>query len=167
VADRSVRLEVNGTQFEASVPVDRTLLAFLREDLGMTGTKEGCGVGVCGSCSVLVDDNLVSACLLLVVLADGAAIRTVEGLADDGVLTPLQEEFIRHGGYQCGICTPGQLVAATALLEHNPDPSPREIRSWLMGNLCRCTGYYRIVEAVSAATPGEAISTRVQGDRSS
>jgi carbon-monoxide dehydrogenase small subunit len=164
VTDPSIRLEINGRRVEASVPVGRTLLAFLRDDLGMTGTKEGCGVGVCGSCSVLVDGNLVSACLLLAVLADGAAIRTVEGLADDGELTPLQEEFIRRGGYQCGICTPGQLVAATALIEQNPQPSPDEVRSWLMGNLCRCTGYYRIVDAVSAATTDVAVTTRPQPD---
>jgi len=128
------------------------LIHVLREDLNLTGTKEGCSVGVCGACSVLVDGELMSACLLPAVLADGAAITTVEGLApDDEHLSPLQDAFIRHGGFQCGICTPGQLIAATALLTEYPKPSVDQIKSWMMGNLCRCTGYYQIVESIQAA----------------
>src|SRR4051794_14808786 len=118
----------------------------------MTGTKEGCSVGVCGACSVLVNDELLSSCLLPAVMADGAAITTVEGLApDDEHLSPLQESFIRHGGFQCGICTPGQLIAATALLAEQPSPTAEQVRQWMMGNLCRCTGYYKIVESILAA----------------
>jgi aerobic carbon-monoxide dehydrogenase small subunit len=128
----------------------------LRDELGMTGTKEGCSVGVCGACSVLVDGQLVSSCLLPAVLVDGASVTTVEGLApDDDHLSLLQDAFIRHGGFQCGICTPGQLIAATALLQEQPHPSADQVRSWMMGNLCRCTGYYQIVDSVlAAAAPG-------------
>jgi carbon-monoxide dehydrogenase small subunit len=148
----ALRFRLNGEPVEVTVPANRLLVDLLRDELGKTGTKLGCGVGVCGACSVTVDGRLLSGCLVLAVHVDGADVRTVEGLAgDDGSLSPLQESFTRHGGYQCGICTPGQLVAATALLERNPDPSEEEIREWLMGNICRCTGYYQIVEAVRAA----------------
>jgi carbon-monoxide dehydrogenase small subunit len=124
----------------------------LRDDLGLTGTKEGCSVGVCGACSVLVDGTLLSSCLLPALYADGASVTTVEGLApDDEHLSPLQESFIRHGGFQCGICTPGQLIAATALLSEVPNPSVDQVKSWMMGNLCRCTGYYQIVDSILAA----------------
>jgi aerobic carbon-monoxide dehydrogenase small subunit len=148
----SVRFELNGEPLEVTVPAERLVIDLLRDELGATGTKLGCGVGVCGACTVLVDGRPMSACLLLATQLDGTRVRTVEGLATgDGALTPLQEAFIRHGGFQCGICTSGQLMAATALLEERPSPSEEEIRSWLMGNLCRCTGYYQIVEAVRAA----------------
>jgi carbon-monoxide dehydrogenase small subunit len=151
----SLRFRLNGERVEATVPAERLLIELLRDELGLTGTKLGCGVGVCGACTVLVDGRPMSACLLLAVHLDGTEVRTVEGLAGpDGVLTPLQEAFIRHGGFQCGICTAGQLMAATALLAERPSPSEREIRRWLMGNLCRCTGYYQIVEAVQAAARG-------------
>ena len=128
------------------------LLDVLRDHLLLTGTKEGCAVGVCGLCSVLVDGTLVSGCLVPAAAAVGREIATVEGLADGGELTPVQDAFIEHGGFQCGICTPGQVVAATALLRENAAPTDYEIREWMGGNLCRCTGYQQIVEAVAAAT---------------
>ena len=128
------------------------LIDLLRDDFGLTGTKEGCAIGVCGACSVLVDGAVISACLYPAVFADGASITTIEGLAHaDGTLDRLQEAFIRGGGFQCGICTSGQIVSATALLAEQPHPSAEEVREWMMGNLCRCTGYYQIVESVLAA----------------
>jgi carbon-monoxide dehydrogenase small subunit len=152
VSEHNVRLTINGQAHQVSVPANRLLVHLLRDDLGLTGTKEGCSVGVCGACSVLVDGVLVSACLVPVVLADGSSITTVEGLApDDEHLSPLQSAFIRHGGFQCGICTPGQLIAATALLDEQPHPSAEQIKAWMMGNLCRCTGYYQIVDSILAA----------------
>jgi len=151
VSEHTIRFVLNGEEHTATVPAHRMLIGLLRDDLGLTGTKEGCSVGVCGACSVLVDDELISSCILPAVFVDGATVRTVESLASDGELTELQEAFIRHGGFQCGICTPGQLIAATALLEAVPRPTEPEVRSWMMGNLCRCTGYYGIVESVLAA----------------
>jgi len=152
VSEHRLQLSVNGQSHSVTVPANRLLVHVLREDLGMTGTKEGCSVGVCGACSVLVDGVLVSACLVPAILADGASITTVEGLApDDEHLSPLQDAFIRHGGFQCGICTPGQLIAATALLDEEPHPSADQIKAWMMGNLCRCTGYYQIVDSILAA----------------
>jgi carbon-monoxide dehydrogenase small subunit len=152
MSEHTLHVTVNGHPRSVTVPANRLLLHVLRDDLGMTGTKEGCSVGVCGACSVLVDGQLVSSCLLPAVMADGAAVTTVEGLApDDEHLSLLQESFIRHGGFQCGICTPGQLIAATALLEENPRPTESEVKSWMMGNLCRCTGYYQIVDSILAA----------------
>jgi carbon-monoxide dehydrogenase small subunit len=151
----TVSVVLNGEARSASVSTDRLLIDFLRTDLGATGTKLGCGVGVCGACSVIIDDRLMSSCIVLAATVDGATITTVEGLAaSDGELSALQEAFITHGGFQCGICTPGQLVAATALLAEDPDPREPRIREWLTGNLCRCTGYASIVRAVrAAATP--------------
>jgi len=152
VSEHNVRLTINGQPHQVSVPANRLLVHLLRDDLGLTGTKEGCSVGVCGACSVLVDGVLVSACLVPAILADGASITTVEGLApDDEHLSPLQDAFIRHGGFQCGICTPGQLIAATALLDEEPHPTTEQIKAWMMGNLCRCTGYYQIVDSILAA----------------
>jgi carbon-monoxide dehydrogenase small subunit len=152
VSEHSLQLILNGQPRTLTIPANRLLIHLLRDDLGMTGTKEGCSVGVCGACSVLVDGVLVSACLLPAVMLDGAAITTVEGLTPDGEhLNPLQEAFIRHGGFQCGICTPGQLMAATALLRETPRPTEAQVRAWMMGNLCRCTGYYQIVDSVLAA----------------
>jgi len=133
------------------VRADRRLIDVLRDDLGATGTKEGCSIGVCGSCSVLVGGELLSACLLPAVFVDGSEVKTVEGLSDGDQLSPLQDAFIREGGFQCGICTPGQLIAATALLSENSRPSEDEIREWMMGNLCRCTGYHGITRAIKAA----------------
>jgi carbon-monoxide dehydrogenase small subunit len=152
MSEHNVTVTVNGQAHSVTVPANRLLIHVLRDDLGMTGTKEGCSVGVCGACSVLVDGQLVSACLLPAVMADGASVTTVEGLAPDAEhLSPLQEAFIRHGGFQCGICTPGQLIAATALLAETPRPTQEQVKSWMMGNLCRCTGYYQIVDSILAA----------------
>jgi aerobic carbon-monoxide dehydrogenase small subunit len=141
---------LNGTKREVEVTADRLLIDVIREECGATGTKLGCAVGVCGACSVLVEGELLSACLLPAVFADGRRITTVEGLAKDE-LTPLQDAFIREGGFQCGICTPGQLIAATALLSEQPRPDRDAIRTWMMGNLCRCTGYYGIERAIQRA----------------
>ncbi len=147
-----IRVVVNGEPREVSVPPDRRLVDLLRTDLGLTGTKEACAVGVCGVCSVLVDGTLLSACLVPAIRVDGREVTTIEGIAGpDGQLSPVQEAFIAHGGFQCGICTPGQVIAATALLQDNPAPSPDEVREWMTGNLCRCTGYYGIVESILAA----------------
>jgi len=151
-----VRTLVNGEPRELRVGPDTVLLDVLRDDLGLTGTKEGCSVGVCGVCSVIVDGTLLSACLLPAVRVDGRRVTTIEGVASrDGELTGLQRAFIRHGGLQCGICPPGQILAATALLEVSQTPSESEVRDWMTGNLCRCTGYYGIVEAILAAAGGE------------
>jgi aerobic-type carbon monoxide dehydrogenase small subunit (CoxS/CutS family) len=133
------------------VRADRRLIDVLRDDLGATGTKEGCSIGVCGACSVLVGGELLSACLLPAVFVDAADVTTVEGLAQGDELSTLQDSFIREGGFQCGICTPGQLIAATALLAERPRPSDDDIREWMMGNLCRCTGYHGITRAIKAA----------------
>ena len=147
-----LRFTLNGTPRELEIAADRLLIDVIRDDCGATGTKLGCGVGICGTCSVLVDGELVSACLVPAVFVDGRSLTTVEGLAQDGELTPLQDAFIRDGGFQCGICTPGQLIAATALLREHPRPDGREIRDWMMGNLCRCTGYYGIERAIMRAS---------------
>jgi carbon-monoxide dehydrogenase small subunit len=148
---RVIRLVVNGTPREVEIPTYRTLLDCLRNDLGLTGSKEGCGVGVCGACTVLLDGRMISACIALAVFADGREVITVEGLAEDERLHPVQQAFLEMGGFQCGICTPGQVVAAKALLDAIPNPSDAEIREWMLGNLCRCTGYYKIVESIRAA----------------
>ena len=146
-----LRFSLNGAPRDVVVAADRLLIDLLRDDCGATGTKLGCGVGVCGACSVLVDGELLSACLVPAVFVDGRDVTTVEGLAQNSHLTKLQEAFVRDGGFQCGICTPGQLIAATALLAERPRPEEREIRAWMMGNLCRCTGYYGIVRAIERA----------------
>lgn len=148
----TVRFELNGAPREIEVEADRLLLDVLRDELGLTGTKEGCRVGICGTCTVMVDGRPISSCLFPVVHADGAAVRTIEGIAQAGVLSALQRAFIEHGGFQCGICTPGQIVSATALLEADPHPSDERIREWMMGNLCRCTGYFGIERAIRAVT---------------
>jgi carbon-monoxide dehydrogenase small subunit len=149
--NKKIKLRVNEKKVEAEVPTNRLLIDFLRYDLGLTGTKEGCSVGVCGACTVLMDGDMVSACLELAVFADGHDITTVEGLAKNGELHPVQKSFIQYGGFQCGICTPGQVVAAKALLDENPRPNEEEIKDWMMGNLCRCTGYYKIIESIQKA----------------
>jgi carbon-monoxide dehydrogenase small subunit len=147
-----IRFLVNGAPAEVDVPGMRRLLDVLREDLGLTGTKEGCSVGVCGACSILVDGRLMSACLVPVGMVAGREITTVEGLAGpDGELSRVQRAFLECGGFQCGICTPGQVVAATALLAETPSPTPDEVREYMKGNICRCTGYYSIVRAVLSA----------------
>ncbi len=148
-------LEVNGEQVEMEVPARRLLVHFLRDDLGLTGTHVGCDTGNCGACTIHLDGLPVKSCMLLAVQADGRRIRTVEGLASDGELTPLQRAFNEHHALQCGYCTPGMLMSATALLERNPHPTEEEVRIALQGNICRCTGYVNIVEAVLAASRGE------------
>ena len=146
--NQSITLTVNGTEHRLEVPARRLLVDCLRYDLGLTGTKEGCSVGVCGACTVLINGEMTVSCIKLAVAADGAEIITIEGLAQDGRLHPLQQSFIDHGGFQCGICTPGQIMAAKALLDVNPSPTEEEIKAWMMGNLCRCTGYYKILESI-------------------
>ena len=146
-----VSTKVNGDTVEFACPPNEVLLDSLRNRVGLTGAKEGCGTGDCGACSVTLDGELVCSCLVLGVEADGREVGTVEGLAEDGQLHPLQQKFIEHAALQCGICTPGFLVAAKALLERNPKPTETEIRYALAGNLCRCTGYDKIVRAVQAA----------------
>ena len=148
---RVIRLTVNGLPYEVEVPTYRTLLDCLRNDLGLTGSKEGCGVGVCGACTVVLDGRMISSCIALAVFADGHDVTTVEGLAEDERLHPVQQVFVDAGGFQCGICTPGQVVSAKALLDENPHPSDDEIREWMAGNLCRCTGYYKILESIRTA----------------
>jgi carbon-monoxide dehydrogenase small subunit len=143
-------LTVNDEEHEIEVEPKRLLLHALRDELGLTGTKEGCSIGVCGACSVIVDGRLVSSCLTLAVACRGKKVETIEGLAKDGRLHPLQQAFIEFGGFQCGICTPGQIMAAKALLDENPRPSEEEVKEWMSGNLCRCTGYYKIFDSVMA-----------------
>ncbi|HXG37094.1 MAG TPA: (2Fe-2S)-binding protein [Dehalococcoidia bacterium] len=146
-----IRVRVNGQEHVKDVPSNRMLVDFLRYDLGFTGTKEACSVGVCGACTVLVDGKMVSSCLTLAASVNGAEVTTVEGLAGETGLTKVQESFVQYGGYQCGICTPGQVMAAYALLQENPRPTEEEVKAWMMGNLCRCTGYYKIIESVMKA----------------
>ena len=148
---RVIRLTVNGAPHELEVPTYRSLLDCLRNDLGLTGSKEGCGVGVCGACTVLLDGKMISSCIALAVFADGHDVTTIEGLAEDERLHPVQQAFVDAGGFQCGICTPGQVVSAKALLDANPHPTDDEIREWMTGNLCRCTGYYKILESIRTA----------------
>jgi aerobic carbon-monoxide dehydrogenase small subunit len=151
----AIRFNVNGETRIVKAPPMKRLLDVLREDLHLTGTKEGCGEGECGSCSVRMNGELVNSCLVPVLQAEGADIQTVEGLALDGELHPLQKAFLQHGGAQCGICTPGMLMAAAQLLEQNPHPGIVQIREALAGNLCRCTGFIRIFESVAAAVAPE------------
>jgi aerobic carbon-monoxide dehydrogenase small subunit len=151
-----LRLKINGRDYEADVPARRTLVDFLRYDLGITGTKEACSVGVCGACTVSLDGRIVASCIMLAVQADGAEIVTIEGIGDADHLHPVQESFIKNGGFQCGICTPGQIMAAKALLEANPSPTEDEIKDWMMGNLCRCTGYYQIIDSIVDAAKAQA-----------
>lgn len=143
-----VTATINGDATEYLCEPDETLLDVLRDRLNMTGTKEGCGTGDCGACSVMLDGRLVCACLVLGAEADGRSVATIEGVAAGEALHPLQKKFLEHAALQCGVCTPGFIVAAKALLERNPDPTETEVRYWLAGNLCRCTGYDKIVRAV-------------------
>ncbi|WP_297778233.1 (2Fe-2S)-binding protein [uncultured Roseovarius sp.] len=143
-----VTTTINGDETEFLCDAEATLLDVLRDELGLTGTKEGCGTGDCGACSVTVDGRLVCSCLMLGAEAEGREIATIEGMAAGEVLHPLQQKFIEMAALQCGICTPGILVAAKSLLERNLDPSEEEVRYWLAGNLCRCTGYDKIIRAV-------------------
>lgn len=146
-----VEAKINGDSTEFLCQPDESLLDVLRDRLGMTGAKEGCGTGDCGACSVTLNGRLVCSCLVLGVEAEGAEVNTIEGMADGETLHPLQRVFIEEAALQCGICTPGILVAAKSLLAKNPDPTETEIRYWLAGNLCRCTGYDKIIKAVQVA----------------
>ena len=151
MAKRHVTTTVNGEPREFLCELDQTLLDALRDELGLTGSKEGCGSGDCGACSVMLDGRLVCSCLVLAAESEGCEIETIEGMADGEQLHPLQRVFLEEAALQCGICTPGFLVAAKALLDRDLDPSETEIRYWLAGNLCRCTGYDKIVRAVQMA----------------
>ena len=147
---RPISLEVNGEQIEMEVPARRLLVHFIRDDLSLTGTHVGCDTGNCGACTVLYNGVAAKSCMLLAVQADGATIETVESLATDGELTPLQQAFSDHHALQCGYCTPGMLMSAKHLLEQNPSPTEEEIRKGIQGNICRCTGYVNIVKAIQA-----------------
>jgi len=149
-----VTTTINGDPVEFLCEPRQSLLEVLRDTLHLTGTKEGCNNGNCGACNVLLDGVLVNSCLVLAVEVDGQRVETIEGMAAGGQLHPLQQKFLEHAALQCGICTPGFLLAAKALLDHNPDPGEEEVRYWLAGNLCRCTGYDKIVRAVLDAADG-------------
>jgi len=151
MAMHKITLTVNGEHEVVDVPSQWTLLQMLREKLALTGTKNGCTTGECGACTVMLNGAPVNSCMVLAVECDGAEIVTVEGLAHDGQLDPVQDALIEAGGVQCGFCTPGVLISARALLDRNPDPSEKEIQDALVGNLCRCTGYVRIIEGVKQA----------------
>jgi len=153
-ASASVAIEINGTVYEREVEARRLLVHFIRDDAELTGTHVGCDTGNCGACTVLLDGHAVKSCMLLAVQADGASISTVEGLAADGELTALQQAFSDHHALQCGYCTPGMLMSATYLLRHNPEPTDQEIRKAIQGNICRCTGYWNIIEAVRSVAAG-------------
>ena len=152
---RTITVDVNGTSYEREVEARKLLIHFLRDDLDLTGSHVGCDTGNCGACSVLLGGMLIKSCMMLAVQADGARVETVEGLSQDGELTPLQQAFSAHHALQCGYCTPGMLMSARALLEANPRPSDDEIRKAIQGNLCRCTGYVNIVKAIKAASGQE------------
>ena len=153
---RTITATVNGHSYERDVDARKLLIHFLRDDLDLTGSHIGCDTGNCGACSVIIDGTLVKSCMMLAVQADGASVETVEGLANEDELVPLQQAFSDHHALQCGYCTPGMLMSATALLRKNPRPSEEEIRKGIQGNICRCTGYVNIVEAVKAASNGGA-----------
>jgi carbon-monoxide dehydrogenase small subunit len=149
--ERSITVTINGTTYEREVEARKLLIHFVRDDLDLTGSHIGCDTGICGACSLIVDGTLVKSCMMLAVQADGTTIESVEGLADGEELNKLQEAFRAHHALQCGYCTPGMLMSATALLRQNPHPSDPEIKKALQGNICRCTGYWNIFEAVKAA----------------
>jgi len=154
-SSRAVTVTVNGDEYDREVEARKLLVHFIRDDLDLTGTHIGCDTGNCGACSVIVNGQLVKSCMMLAVQADGATIETVEGLAAGGELTKLQQSFTDHHALQCGYCTPGMLMSATALLRATPSPSDEEIRRALQGNICRCTGYWNIIKAVKAASGQE------------
>jgi len=159
-----IELEVNGRQYRLSVEPRWSLLWVIREELGLKGTKEGCDNGDCGACVVLLDGDPVNSCLVLAVEADGCRVTTIEGLSSGEELHPLQQAFVEAGAVQCGYCTPGMVLSSYALLQRNPDPNPQQVREWLVGHLCRCTGYVKIVEAVllaAARMRGEEVAGNV------
>ena len=157
MANHSISVTVNGSKEYLNVPSNMTLLQMLREELALTGTKNGCEAGECGACTVLVDGEPVNSCMMLAVEADGRQVTTVEGLSQGDQLSSLQEAFVEHNAVQCGFCTPGVLISAHALLERNPYPTEEQIRAALVGNLCRCTGYLRIIQAVQTAADRAAL----------
>jgi carbon-monoxide dehydrogenase small subunit len=157
-----VETTLNGEEISLLCEPRQTLLEVLRDDLGLTGTKEGCSNGNCGACNILLDGVLVNSCLVLAVEANGRTVDTIEGMAGPQGLHPLQEKFLEHAALQCGICTPGFLISAKALLDHNPHPTEKDVRFWLAGNLCRCTGYDKIVRAVLDVANGSAESEEVK-----
>ncbi len=148
----SIRLKVNGDVYELSVDPNELLIDVIRNRLDLTGTKEGCGAGDCGACTVIIDGKSVNSCLMLAIEADGRDILTIEGIAKDGKLDPIQKAFIDEGAIQCGFCTPGMVLSAKALLDENPHPSDEEIKKSISGNICRCTGYQKIVRAIQEAS---------------
>ncbi len=148
---KPIKLMVNGTRYELTVNPWESLLNVIREDLGLTGTKEGCGLGECGACTVIMDGMTVNSCLVLAVEADGKKITTIEGLAEGDKLHPIQEAFMEEGGMQCGFCTPGMIMSAKVLLDNNPNPDDDEIKKGIAGNFCRCTGYTKIFASIKAA----------------
>jgi aerobic-type carbon monoxide dehydrogenase small subunit (CoxS/CutS family) len=150
--DQTIKFILNGGSVEVSVPPHWPLLRLLREKLGLTGTKEGCGIGECGACTVLIDGAPVHACLVLAPKVEGREVQTIEGLGTRESLHPLQQSFIEHGAVQCGFCTPGMLMSSKALLEKNPHPTKEEVKEAISGNLCRCTGYHQIIEAIEAVS---------------
>ena len=145
-----IQFKLNGKDVKAEVLPNRLLVDFLREDLGLTGTKKGCGVGECGACTVIVDGKAVNSCLVLATMVAGSSVVTIEGVSNGGSLHPLQQAFIDHGAVQCGFCTPGMVLSAKALLDENPEPVRQEIKVALSGNICRCTGYKKIIDAVES-----------------
>ncbi len=161
MALHKIRVSINGAFEDLVVPSNMTVLQMLRDKLALTGTKNGCSAGECGACTVLMNGEPVNGCMVLAVECDGATIRTVEGLAQDRQLDPIQEAMIEAGGVQCGFCTPGILISSRALLDRCPDPSERQIREALVGNLCRCTGYIRIIRAVKAAARVHPVAAEV------
>jgi carbon-monoxide dehydrogenase small subunit len=158
VSSKFVRVVANGVEYERDVEARRLLVHFLRDDLELTGTHVGCDTGNCGACTVLLDGQAIKSCMVLAIQADGARIETVEGLAGDGELHPLQQAFGAHHALQCGYCTPGMLMSAKYLLDSNPEPTEHEIRKAIQGNICRCTGYVNIVEAIASAARGDALT---------
>jgi carbon-monoxide dehydrogenase small subunit len=155
VTEKTVKIEINGELYEREVEARRLLVHFIRDDLELTGTHIGCDTGNCGACTVLYNGEAIKSCMMLAIQADGSSIQTVEGLAHEGRLHPLQQAFSAHHALQCGYCTPGMLMSAKYLLERNPEPTEHEVRKAIQGNICRCTGYWNIVEAVMAAARGE------------
>lgn len=147
---KTIKVQVNGTEYLVNIPSDRMLVEMLREDLGFTGTKLGCGNGECGACSVIMDGRLINSCMVPAMKADGSEILTVEGLTQGDNLHPIQEAFIKHGAVQCGFCTPGMMLSAVALLRENPRATRGEIQKAISGNLCRCTGYVQIIDGIQS-----------------
>lgn len=160
---RAIQMNVNGEEYELEVKPNETLLDVIRGKVGLTGTKKGCDTGQCGACTVLMNGKVVNSCLILAVEAHGREVLTVEGLAKDGHLHPLQEAFVEEGAVQCGYCTPGMILSAKALLDENPQPTEREVKEAIAGNLCRCTGYVKIIKAILAASEKISVGQKIKG----